>query len=75
MTLLVRNLQKAVQFNMKVFQRDVGFVREVLAVTEYSVSVTCITNQAMREINYQYRNIDSPTDILSFPFHEVGKQH
>ena len=31
------------------------------------VSVTIVDNEAIREINNETRNIDSPTDVLSFP--------
>lgn len=32
-----------------------------------SVSVTFTDNEGIRELNRQYRNIDKPTDVLSFP--------
>ncbi len=31
------------------------------------VSVTIVDNEAIREINNETRNIDAPTDVLSFP--------
>lgn len=31
------------------------------------VSVTIVDNEAIREINCETRNIDAPTDVLSFP--------
>lgn len=31
------------------------------------VSVTFVDNEQIREINREYRNIDAPTDVLSFP--------
>ena len=31
------------------------------------VSVTFTDNEGIREINREYRNIDAPTDVLSFP--------
>lgn len=39
------------------------------------VSVTIVDNDAIREINNETRNIDAPTDVLSFPmlyFNENG---
>ena len=48
--------------------------RAVEAVIEHEqynnaceVSVTYTDNEGIRALNQQYRNIDSPTDVLSFP--------
>lgn len=39
----------------------------------YEVSVTFVDNEAIREINRKFRNIDRATDVLSFPlFDEDG---
>ena len=32
------------------------------------ISVSFITNEDIREINRQYRNVDSPTDVISFAY-------
>ena len=37
------------------------------------VSVTFVDNDAIRELNSQYRNIDRATDVLSFPLGENGE--
>ena len=41
-----------------------GFERDV------EVSVTLTDNEGIHALNKQYRNIDSPTDVLSFPLVE-----
>lgn len=33
----------------------------------FEVSVSFVTNEEIRELNRQYRNVDSETDVLSFP--------
>ena len=33
----------------------------------YEVSVSYVTNEEIKELNRQYRNVDSETDVLSFP--------
>lgn len=35
--------------------------------SNYEVSVTFVDNEEIRKINRDYRNIDTPTDVLSFP--------
>lgn len=34
---------------------------------DYEVSVSFVTNQEIKELNKLYRNVDSETDVLSFP--------
>ena len=36
------------------------------------VSVRFVDNETIRELNSQFRNIDKPTDVLSFPLGENG---
>lgn len=36
------------------------------------ISITFTDNKGIRELNKQYRNIDSETDVLSFPMGENG---
>ncbi len=59
----------AEQFNEE--EMLVSFVKDCLAVVnpEFSVSV-CVTvtdNETIREVNREQRQIDKPTDVLSFP--------
>ena len=37
------------------------------------ISVTFTDNEGIRELNKQYRSIDAPTDVLSFPMGENGE--
>jgi probable rRNA maturation factor len=34
---------------------------------EYNIDVMIVDNEKIREINSEYRDIDKPTDVLSFP--------
>lgn len=36
------------------------------------IDVSIVTDEAIKEINAEFRNIDSPTDVLSFPLGENG---
>lgn len=40
---------------------------------ETEVSVTFVTNEAIHEINRQYRDKDQPTDVISFALEEMGE--
>ena len=37
------------------------------------ISVSFVDNDQIQEMNRQYRNIDAPTDVLSFPMGENGQ--
>ena len=37
------------------------------------ISVSFVDNDQIQEMNRQYRNIDAPTDVLSFPMGENGE--
>lgn len=39
---------------------------------EYSVSVSFVDMEEIHRLNREYRNVDSPTDVLSFPMFERG---
>lgn len=40
---------------------------------ESEVSVTFVDNEAIHEINRQYRDKDQPTDVISFAMEELGE--
>lgn len=49
-------------------------IEECLKEEEHSidveVSVSFVDNEEIRELNREYRDVDSPTDVLSFPMEE-----
>lgn len=49
-------------------------ILEVLAYEDYDddyeVSLSFVTNDEIRDINREYRNIDKVTDVLSFPMYD-----
>jgi len=54
-----------------------NLIRKVLEIAaqqerikESEISVTFVDNKRMQEINYMYRQINQPTDVLSFPMEE-----
>lgn len=65
----------------KVKQSDVELVENLLqhAATVEEIeegtelSITFVTNEAIHEINKQYRHKDAPTDVISFALEELGE--
>ena len=41
---------------------------------EVEIGITFVDNEGIREINREYRNIDSATDVLSFPMYEAEEE-
>lgn len=37
---------------------------------DFEISVSFVTNEEIKELNKEYRNVDSETDVLSFPMNE-----
>lgn len=47
---------------------------EVEKCPPVEVSLTIVDNQQIQEINREYRDIDRPTDVLSFPLYEPDEE-
>lgn len=71
MSLVLRNLQRAVPLRRAPLRRQVEVLRAILGVQKYDLGVICVDNERIRRINRTYRGKNVPTDVLSFPFHEV----
>lgn len=74
MIILIDNRQDLVKIpdNMEDFVSKI--VKAVLDYEDwddnFEVSISFVDNQEMQQLNKEYRNIDSPTDVLSFPMLE-----
>lgn len=64
---LIEAIEETIEFTLK--DQRVSY--------EGEVSVLLVDNEAIREINRENRNIDKPTDVLSFPMidYEPGKTY
>jgi probable rRNA maturation factor len=47
---------------------------EMEGVTEGEVALSFVDDEAIHELNKQYRGIDKPTDVLSFAMSEAGEE-
>ncbi len=79
--ILVKDEQKALlNIDLNRLQQTATEIRKYLASTTngndyetYDVSIYLVDDEAMQEANHDSRNIDEPTDILSFQFHDAIK--
>lgn len=62
------------QQNIERLEQLLNFAAEKENIGENcELSVTFVTNERIREINKEYRNIDKPTDVISFAMEELGQ--
>ena len=47
---------------------------EGVLIRDVEVSMTFTDNEGIRELNREHRNIDRPTDVLSFPMFEADEE-
>ncbi len=60
--------------HMKLVEKLLQHAAKAEEIEEGSeVSVTFVTNEAIREINREYRDKDQPTDVISFALEEMGE--
>lgn len=64
----VFNQYGSINFDFEKIINDVfKGVKDILKLTtEYDVNLILIGDNEIQEINYQYRNINQPTDVISF---------
>lgn len=72
---IIENEQDKLEFTSEleaIVQQAVSTTLDVLECsdTDCEVSILITDNEGIRELNREYRNIDSPTDVLSFPIIE-----
>lgn len=69
----LKNLQNKVLFNHHLLRLHSSLLLHLLAPesAKFTVSIACVDEDEIRQLNWVYRKVDQPTDVLSFPYHEV----
>ena len=63
--------------NVESYKQDIARILDHLGYSDFDISVIFVDLETMQDFNKQYRNMDKPTDILSFPFYpqlKAGKK-
>ena len=66
----INNNQNIIDINQEIYNLFQKIGAEAAALEGYDqgeISVAFLTNKEIQEINKRYKNIDRPTDVLSFP--------
>lgn len=63
----VANRQRKVKTDIPRYQQAVCKVLDLLGVKDRELSVMFVSDRKMRELNRDYRKVDSSTDVIAFP--------
>lgn len=67
---LLRCTQRLFKVDLEGYRRKVVAMKAVAGVERWDLAITLTTDRKLRQLNHTYRQIDRPTDILSFPFYD-----
>ena len=67
MEILIRNGQRKHKVDSKHLKKRLAVVLEALEQNTCELSVLLTGDRKIKELNGQYRSMDKPTDVLSFP--------
>ena len=67
MEILINNEFPEIQVDARKIEQQIGKVLTSLDCNEHEISILFIGDQRIRDLNHQFRDIDRPTDVLSFP--------
>ena len=73
MVVWVRNFQRCVVLNEWLLKLQGTFLLQALGAGKFDVSIVCMEEKEIRTLNWRYRGVGKLTDVLSFPYHEVGE--
>lgn len=78
MTVLIDNRQELIAVDQKLEDFVQKVVNEVLEYEEnkenYEVSISFVNDEEIQDLNNEYRGINNPTDVLSFPMMEFEEE-
>ena len=73
MPVWLSNLQRGVPVRELLLKLHSSFLLHAAGAGRFDVSVVCVDGNEMRALNRAYRSEDCETDVLAFPYYEVGR--
>ncbi|RME66268.1 MAG: rRNA maturation RNase YbeY [Nitrospirae bacterium] len=67
MPVVIRNHQRKVPLDLEGFRKRIEKAVCLLGLEDCEVSFLFVNDARCRQLNHQFRGIDRPTDVLSFP--------
>jgi len=69
-TVAIYNDQKSLtEIDENAIRNTIKRILKLLLYDTYDITLLLVDDEEMRETNFESRGVNSPTDILSFPFH------
>ena len=75
MTVLITNEQETLPVNLKIIEKQADQILAHLDSSDKELSILVVDNARIRQLNQQYRDKDSATDVLSFPQFEEDDEN
>ncbi len=67
----IRNTQRKFIVDTQRIEKTAQIILDELKYSDYDLGIWLTTNSTIHAYNKQYRAKDKPTDILSFPYHQL----
>ncbi len=68
--ILIRN-EQTFPVDLVKLKRDARIILRSLDYDDFDLGILLTTSDVIHDYNKQYRGYDKPTDILSFPYHQI----
>ena len=69
--IIIFNKQRKIKINKERILHTATVVMKELHYQDFDLSIVLTNNKTIRSYNKKYRNKNVPTDILSFPYHQL----
>ena len=70
--ILVKNKQRKVKVNVERLKEHAQKMLEIIGYPDFDLGILLTTSQEIHHYNKSYRGKNKPTDILSFPYHQLN---
>lgn len=65
----IRQTQRTINFSIVPFKKKAEIILAELGYPDFDLGIWLTTNKTIQKYNFEYRNKNQPTDVLSFPYH------
>ena len=71
MKVYIKNHQRLIKVNRQRIKRQLRKALQLLRLHKAELSILFVNDERMKQLNEQYRGVESTTDVLSFPQIEI----